>query len=179
MTSSQFDLCIELSKKIVKRKTRTKLSNPMTRAVHRNPARVPSSSFRSPELIWQGVNVRDTSMNTGDSHHRILWRAKCARFDSSFVGDRAQFRSDQRTQIFFSSTTQFGHAGDDSSAVSVVQCNHESMHSRNRRQETRTPGFSHLIMCKTAPLIASCQAWAIIPGRRLLRHHASKPNISP
>ena len=32
---------------------------------------------------------------------------------------------------------------------------------------------------KIVPRNASCHACAIIPGRRLLRHHASNPNINP
>ena len=44
------------------------------------------------------------------------------------------------------------------------------------RTRINTGYFSIL---KTAPLNASCHACAIIPGRRLFRHHASNPNINP
>lgn len=37
----------------------------------------------------------------------------------------------------------------------------------------------HFSSRKTAPLSESCQACAIIPGRKLFLHQASNPNINP
>jgi len=101
VTSSQFVLCIELSKKIVKKKTRFKLCNSVTRPSHRDIARLQSSPAHSTVSVSRFAGMRRTRMNTGDSHRCIFQRRGHELFDSFFVEDAARFRPISALKIFF------------------------------------------------------------------------------
>ena len=73
VTSSQFVLCIELSKKIVKKKKRIELSFSVTRSSDRSAARLRSSPFLSPRLPPKFSFLHRTRMNTGDYRLPISW----------------------------------------------------------------------------------------------------------
>jgi hypothetical protein len=74
ITSSQFVLCIELSKKIVKKKKRITLSLSVSRSSHRGAARLRSFGFASPDLPTKFSHLHQTRMNTGDYRVPILKR---------------------------------------------------------------------------------------------------------
>jgi len=101
LTSSQFDLCIESSKKIVKKKKRIKLGNSVTGPWHRDSARLHSSPVGSPGLPSRIAHLRGTSMNTGDLHHQIFSRQDREWRSSFFVEDCARFHRTNALKFFF------------------------------------------------------------------------------
>jgi hypothetical protein len=74
ITSSQFVLCIELSKKIVKKKKRITLSLSVSRSSHRNAAQSRSFGFASPHLPPKFSHLHQTRMNIGDYRLPIFKR---------------------------------------------------------------------------------------------------------
>jgi hypothetical protein len=179
ITSSQFVLCIESRKKIVKKKTRTKLRISVTRPPLCNTERVQSSTSRSSRLASRISHVLETSMNTGDSHRRIFCRSDRLRRSSFFAEGRGQLCRTGAPKIFFArhrnfvlQRTNLVHRGTRNATPTASDF-------RTDRRVSRAHKVSHRNMCSTMPLIASCHVWAIIPGRRLFLDHASTPNIRP
>jgi hypothetical protein len=179
LTSSQFVLCIESTKKIVKQKKCVRLSISVTNPSHRDVEATLIYCFHSPALALRITCMRRTRMNTGDSRHEISSHQNRDQPGVSREQYGPQFLRPSTTKYFFVEK-----------ADPIVQrrflarspsCNVSSSPSdcRNRALRRHAVRESYFSTCSTAPLRASCHAWAIIPGRRLFRHQASKPNINP
>jgi hypothetical protein len=88
------------------------------------------------------------------------------------------FLTDRRPENIFCVTSQFCLNEDDSSAMSDARATSMSSNVSSPPELVCAKNV-YRNMWSTVPLMASCHAWAIIPGRRLLRHHASSPNMRP
>jgi hypothetical protein len=111
VTSSQFVLCILLSKKIVKKKTRIELSISVTRRANCSSIELRSSSIQAPAAAPRFDRVHGTRMNTGDSRLELLPRKSCGRREA-FVAERMpRFREISAMKIFSVENTFRSHDG--------------------------------------------------------------------
>jgi len=101
LTSSQFVLCIESTKKIVKQKTRAPLSISVTSLYHRDAAAIRIARLCLTKLASRIAYMRGTRMNTGNSQHRIWSRQNRDRLDASLIERCPRFHRTSAAKYFF------------------------------------------------------------------------------
>jgi len=141
-------------------------------------ARIASSTHFAGNRRAQHRGVPESSMNTGDCCSRKFRALKTERSGVALRGIHGLIMSRMSAENIFCGRGNFRQRRRFNTVALPVPgdlCWIESgAFSLSGAGAIRY--FSSRI---TAPLRASCHAWAIIPGRRLLRHHARSPNMRP